>query len=165
VRDLPGQAKHWPAGRASWTEQINVPIRIVPADQSPIAIDNSPEIDPKKTGAVKPGVIRVTRKGSGKLVKFDLSIEGSKTPCSFEAFARIAEKEYKLGSYVAYPGGSSSSELTCQLVSLDPSVKTADLILRPNPSLAEDAFGVERVWGGEYEIDGLPLTRYDLDGN
>jgi hypothetical protein len=164
VNNLPGQAGGWPKGRAAWTEVVNVPIAVVPADQSPIALVTEAKLDPNTTGAVKINAIRVIRERGGQNVAVDMAINGNIVPCSFDVTLRIGGKEYPIGWYVASKNSSTVSGLGLHLEGLDPAVQAADVLLRPDPAHAEGTVGVDRIWGGPLDVLNVPLQRYDLQG-
>jgi hypothetical protein len=161
VGNLPGQASNWGKTRAAWTDVITVPLTILPADQSPIALVTEPEMNPQITGAVKIKAIRVIRKGAAQHVTVDMSVDGNIVPCSFDVFLDIAGGEYAMGQHVASAGSESYSEHSCD-VALDPAVQTADVVLRPNATHAEGMPGIDRVWGKTVTLKNISLQRYDL---
>jgi hypothetical protein len=160
--NFPGQAGGWPLGRASWTESTSLPIKLVPAEQSPIALVTDSSLNPRSSVQVKS--IRVIRHGSGQQATADVEIAGNKVACSFDLFLRIAGKLYPIGSLVAHTNGSTGTQAPCNLSSLDASVNTADVLLRPNPSRAEGVPGIDSVWGAEIDVLGVTLQRFDLPG-
>lgn len=164
VNNLPGQAGGWPKGHAAWTEVINVPIEVVSADQSPIALVADPTVDPNRTGAVKINAIRVIREGTGQHVTVDMAINGNIVPCSFDVTLRIDGNQYPIGWFVASQNSSSIRGLALHLEGLNSGVQTADVLLRPNPAHAEGIAGLERIWGGPVDVLNVPLQRYDLQG-
>lgn len=163
VQSKPGQAKHWPVGRAKWTEEISVPVTVIAADTSPVALVNDPTLDPRSTGAIKVTAVRVTRSGAGQRVSAELSIDPKAVPCSFDVVLRLLGAEYSLGHHIAHAGGSSSSEHAHTFQSLPSDVRQADLIFRPNPKQAEGVPGVDRIWGGVVVLSNVRLQRYDLE--
>ncbi len=165
--NFPGQAGGWPLGRASWTDVLTVPIKVVPADQSPIDLITDPTLDPLKLGEIHVKSILVTRSGSGRHVAVNLGIDVGRMPCSFDAFLRIggpAGKEYPMGQAVGYFESIADVEHGCDLDSLDASVQTADVLLRPNPKHIEGTPGVSRVWDSSVEVLNVPMQRFDLPG-
>jgi hypothetical protein len=162
VNSLPGQASGWPKGRATWTQVVSVPINVVPADRSPISLATDPALDPNHTHALKLSSVRVIREGSGKRVTVDLSIDGSIVPCSFDVALRINGQQNQIGWVLASPGNISTSGMFCHLDALDPSVQSADVLLRPNPTHAEGVAGIDRIWGGPVDLLNVPLQRFDL---
>lgn len=164
VNNLPGQSSNWPSSTAAWTETISVPINVVSADQSPIKLETNPSLDPKTTGAIHVQNILVIRKGSGRHVSLEMSIDGSAMPVSFDVLLRIAGKEYPAGIYMAWPNSSTVNDMGCDLPVLDPAIQTVDLLLRPNPSNMEKTAPVDRIWGREVDLLNLPIQRYDVQG-
>ena len=162
--NFPGQSSGWPRGRASWTDVVTVPVHVVPADQSPIAQITDPSLNPLSLGEIKVKSIRVTRAGAGKHAAVDLAIDVGRMPCSFDAFLRIAGQEYSLGQAVGYSGYAVDVEHGCDLDSLDASIQTADLLLRPNAKHIEGTPGVDRIWGSSVELLNIPLQRFDVPG-
>jgi hypothetical protein len=163
VQNKPGQATNWPTGRAKWSEDITVPLTIMPAGASPIGLVTDPSLDPQSTRAIKVKAIRVIRSGGGQRLTAEIEINGVPVPCSFDVFLRIGGMEYPLGYHVARPNGSMSTDHSHDFASLAADVKTADLIFRPNPAHAEGVAGIDRVWGGTVELSNLRLQRYDLE--
>lgn len=163
VMGRPGQAAGWPKGRAAWTEVVNVPVNVVPADQSPIALVTDPIVDPNRTGAVHVNQIRVIREGDGQRVTTDITIDGGVVPCSFDVTLRIDGKSYPTGWCVAANDRSRIS-LGCHVDGMNPSIQTADVLLRPNPVHAEGRPDIDRVWDGPMDFPNVPLERYDVQG-
>jgi hypothetical protein len=160
----PGQARGWPKARAAWVETVNVPITVVPADQSPVGLTTDAALDPQTTGAIQLKAIKVIRRGTGQRVNVEISIDGKSVPCSFDVVLKIAGKEHPLGYVLAWPNRSQTTELAVDLTALDPGVVSADLLLRPNAKHAEGIPGIDRVWGGPVDLLNVPVTRYDLQG-
>jgi hypothetical protein len=158
----PGQADRWPRGRAMWSDVITLPIKVIPSDQSPITLVTDPAFNPRRTGAIHLKTIRIIRSGDGVRATADLSIDGTSMPCSFDVRLRIAGQEHAMGSIVTAVNSSSSSWNSCDLPSLNESVQTADVLLRPSPAHAEGVPGIDHVWGGPIDLLDIPLQRYDL---
>jgi hypothetical protein len=148
-----------------WTEELAVPITVVPADTSPLVIVNDPAVDPRTTGAIRVNAIRVTLKGTSKRLDAVIAIDGKLVPCSFDVAIRVGGKEYPLGNHVAYSNGELHSERELTFPSLPNDLRTADLIFRSNPKHAEGVAGVDRVWGGNVELLNQPVQRYDLEAD
>jgi len=163
VQTKPGQAKNWPTGRAKWSEDISVPLTVMPVGKSPVSLVTDPALDPSVTGAIKVKAIRVIRSGAGQRATADIAIDGSAVPCSFDVFLRVVGVEYPIGYHVARRNGSMSTDHSHDFPSLPADVKAADLIFRPNPAHAEGVAGIDRVWGGTVELPNQRLQRYDLE--
>lgn len=163
VSNKPGQARHWPQGRARWTVESTAKVTIVPADQSPLELVTDPAQDPQTAGGLTVRSAKATRKGTGQRVKVEMDFGRRPVPLSFDVFARVAGKEYPLGWHVVGPSSSQGTEHAHDLDNLPADVRTVDVILRPNPAHAETVPGIERVWGKAVEIPGVKLERYDLE--
>jgi hypothetical protein len=159
----PGQARHWPRGRAKWTMDVPVKVTVVPADQSPVALVNDPALDPQKGGGMKVRRATVIRTATGPRMVIELDIGRLPVPISVDVVAKVAGQELPLGRYVSTADGRSwVGELAHTFESLAPDVRTLDLTLRPNPAHAEEVPGFDRVWGGVVELKAVPLQRHDL---
>jgi len=161
VFDKPGQARNWPHGRARWTEQISLPLTILPADQSPVQIVTDSNLDPR--AAIQITAVRVTLSGAGRLLSLDISIRNCHIPCSFDTVLRVADKEYPIGPVSTGGGGEWSLRTSGKVPSFPANIGSADVFLRPNPSLVEGRFGFDRIWGDVIVIKNVPMQRYDLE--
>jgi hypothetical protein len=171
VSDKPGQARHWPKGRAKWTQEATVTVTVVPADGPLIALVSDPALDPQKSpGAVTVKNARILRDGTdGQRLRVDLELKVTGVPVAFEVAAVVDGTEYKLGQESMYQmpsGGSrrSSSDHTAKLSKpIAPEVRTVRLILRPSPKFAEIFLNVDSIWGGTIELTDVELKRHDLE--
>ena len=62
----------------------------------------------------------------------------------------------------AHGGSYSGEELTVDIARPAAEIKTADIILTPNPNPIEHMASVERIWGGQIVFSNVPLKRLDL---
>jgi len=60
----------------------------------------------------------------------------------------------------AFPGPNQDYGTSTQVPSLPPELRTADVILRPNPVYAERIPGLDRAWGREVRFLGVTINRY-----
>ena len=163
VMDRPGQARRWPNARAKWTVEVPVKVTVIPEDQSPIEVVKDPALDPGP--GIRVTSARVTRLGTGSRLTVELDSGKPKVGVSFDVVLKVAGEEYAAGSYRVAANNSGSMETGADLPALPPDVKSADVILRPNPKHAESLVGADKIWGGEVVLKDVPLTRYDLQSS
>lgn len=160
----PGQARHWPRGRARWTMEVPVRVKVVPAGESPVTLVTDAEFDPQKGGIVKVTRAATVRTDTGPRLMLDLEFGRLPVAVSFDVIARVAGQEVPLGGHVRSEEGRSwQAPHAHTFDALPPDVKSLDVILRPNPAHAENVAGVDRIWGGEIELKNVRLERHDLD--
>lgn len=163
VDNEPGQPVHWPSPiRSRWTVQMQAPIEVVPADQSPVELVTDSAVDPQTNGNITVKTLRAIHFGAGQRIMVALSLDAKDLDYCFDAAAEIDGVEHPLGVIFATRGGVAMWNGQCNLTGLPADVKAVDLILRPDPAKAENAIGMGRIWGGTVELLNQPLRRYDV---
>jgi len=163
VDNEPGQPVHWPSPiRSQWTLQIQAPFEVVPADQSPVELVTDPVFDPQVNGNIKVRSLRVIHFGAGQRMMVALSLDAKDLDYCFDVAVQVNGVEYPLGIIFATRGGVAMWNGQCNLTGLAAEVTTADLILRPDSTRAENAIGMGRIWGATVELLNQPLQRYDV---
>ena len=162
--DRPGQAKRWPKPNHKWTRTVNIPLTIIGPDEDVIELFDDPALDPVKNGEL--GVQRIIiQPHQDKLrgtITFDRA-ERPQTPVSFDVVLRIEGREYPAGMVAYDTNISSGSRHKVVLDSIGPSVRTADVILRPNPDRVMSWPATTRIWGKPIEFKDVPIERDDLE--
>jgi hypothetical protein len=88
-------------------------------------------------------------------ISFDVSlrIDGQTNRCDKGLFRVLKQDGFRT---------SDPLGLTVELDSFGSNIKTADVILTPNPQAVERFTEADRIWGKEIMFTNVPLTRLDL---
>jgi hypothetical protein len=161
----PGQKKHWPSPRATWTQTIRLPIAVVPADTSAIEIVTDPKLDPIKTGHIKFERAEVVMRNNRPQLRVVLIQTGSSpVPMAGSFVVRVAGKEYgNSGSGSSSRNSVSVETYTYNIPDLPNPVGPIDVIWQPSIEAAEQSAHYERVWGVASSFPAVPVTRDERD--
>ncbi|MFN7141605.1 MAG: hypothetical protein ACK4UN_19965, partial [Limisphaerales bacterium] len=165
---LPQQAKsmEWPPAKLKWTRTAEAEFVVYEHDINPVQLTTDASLDPMRTGSISVEKI-VVRRVQDKTNAF-LEVKASRplnVPVAFDVSIRINDEVFHAGNvwYVLEEGSSMSggTQLKAEVPFLSPAVQSAEVILKPNPSLLYGQQGVDRVWGKEIVIPRVPLARHD----
>ena len=172
--DLAGLAKdapssEWPPALKRWMRTVEIDLVIHPKHAVIVGQIEDSTLNPMKTGslAIKQIIIRPKGDQAQAVVSFSVS-ENLPVHLSFDVAVRIGGQTVPCGQIWASKRAdgrihqSSGTELTAELMPLDPKIQTADVILTPNPEAVENIPSVDRIWGGEIVFSNVSLVRQDL---
>ncbi|HEY7088568.1 MAG TPA: hypothetical protein VH518_10795, partial [Tepidisphaeraceae bacterium] len=163
----PGTADKWPNPTTTWQTTVTRKVTIVPADQPVIDVITDPQQDPLKLGVkitVEQALVRPSSRGVEIVIKF--KVDGSADPAlAYHTSLLAGGQKIDFGSLMSARtryGSTSGMNDTHVVKSLPADVKSIDILFTPDPKVAEGTVGVEKMWGGEYKIESVPLERFDL---
>jgi hypothetical protein len=100
------------------------------------------------------------------VLKFEYS-GGLAVPLSYDASAVIGGRKILLGPLWVVQDGNSrtqgGSQVQASVDALDPSIRTADIVLTPNPRHIEHRPEVSKIWGEPTTLRKVPIERLDLE--
>lgn len=166
----------WPPARLRWTRSCRATLMVYARDAVLVNLSGNPALNPVANGALSVTRI-IIRPKSNKLTAvavFELKPKPT-LPVSVNATLQIAGAAILCGKLTGWvnPNGSvttsSSGEggavLQCDLDSLAPDVREADVMLDPAPGDIEKTASVDKIWSGKIVIPHVPLTREDLSAH
>jgi serine/threonine protein kinase len=157
----------WPPTKKRWTRSTEIEFTIYPSNAMIVAQTEAPALDPVRHGGlgIKPVIIRPKGNRAQAVLNFEMG-NILPVPISFDVALQIDDQQIPCGTFWAEKTAQGSSysgqELTVQLDRLAPEIKTADIILTPNPKLVEERGSVDRIWGREVLFHQVRLIRQDL---
>ncbi len=157
----------WPPAKKRWTRSTELEFTVYPRDAVIVSQTEDPALDPLSNGSlgIKPVLIRSREARAQAVLNFNVA-NSLPVPISFDVSLIAGDQTLACGTLwaVKTPGGSSSSgeEMTVELDRLAQELKTADVVLTPNPLAAEQHTSVHRIWGREVFFHQVPLIRQDL---
>ncbi len=170
---LPGNApsKEWPPFKSQRLRVFEAALDVFASDAVLVTLTTEPGWDPQAFGVLDPKPIIVRSSGAGASVVIQLVSDhvkaggATKLAMSFDATVRLGNAVYPAGSIWGELNGGRRTwgdALGASVSPLNPAIRTADLVLTPNPTLIESRPGVDRIWGGEVVFRDIPLDRQDL---
>lgn len=166
THDLP--KKNWPIAAKRWKQTVSIPMRVFTVDEPIVGLTTDPSLDPTKSRAIKVKrlVAQVYPRGGIQLIlQFDYG-PTDLVPLSNDVTVKAGRETYQIGSQWVIRTGNSMSRggsLRKRIESLDPSVRTCDIILTPNPKHIEQRPEVKAIWGETITILNVPIERLDLE--
>jgi len=141
----------------------------LPVGRPVVALVTDSSRDPGPSGGVR--VIeffaQAEPNGRKKLVLKIAFSETLATPLSYDVSAKLGGQTVKLGQTwirrSANAVASGGSELQALVDRLDDKVKSADIILTPNPAHVEERPEVNEIWGKPTTLHDVELDRLDLE--
>lgn len=158
----PGQARYWPKTRHKWSPTISVPIEVVPADVPVIELVTDAALDPMQNGQISATAGLYSHSEGGPAMKLRLTCKALQVPLSCAVSVQAGGNEIAQTSLSLSPGSGSWST-TLEVSRLGSDMTAVDVILKPAPDRAETDLNVERIWGKEIILRGVPLERLDDD--
>ncbi len=160
----------WPAaiGRGPVSAKTKLTVRGM-ADE-PVSLSIDPSLDPGADGLRVKHLVVQPERGKHR-VTLELEVkDGLQTVLSYDVAIELGGQRHGLKS-MYYHGRQNRQrsyrglEQTLLLDELDESVTTADVILTPNPHHVFDRSEIDAVWGEPIVLEGVPMKRYDVQGN
>jgi hypothetical protein len=159
----------WPPAKKRWTRAAEVELTVYPRDAMVISQTQEPSLDPVRNGSLSVKSVIIHSKGAQAqaVLAFNLP-EKDSVPMSFDVAVRLGGQTIPCGNMwsmkTVHGGSYSGEELTVDIARPAAEIKTADIILTPNPNPIEHMASVERIWGGQIVFSNVPLKRLDLNG-
>ena len=163
----PGTADKWAGALAQWQTVVKHKVRVVDKDQPVIEVVTDPQANPLKsvTLTVEQVLARPATKGTELFIKWKYA--GDPEPAlSYRIWVQAGEQKIDFGRLtMATIGRSSRCSLSSRrtVKSLPADVKTIDVLLTPDPKVAEECIGLERIWGQPMQFHNLGVERFDLE--
>ncbi len=161
--------EQWPKPLKQWTQSISAPLSVYAVGVPIVALTTSPGRDPGASGGIviQRFVVQSDPKGGSKIILVADPILGLSISLSYNVVAMLNAQPTKLGQLwiVAFDDGHTEgvSRPEGSVGPLDPSIRTADIVLTPNPSHIEDRPDVTEIWGKKVILRRVPLERLDLE--
>jgi hypothetical protein len=163
----PGTADKWPNPTSNWQTVVKKKVIIVSSTEPVIEVINDPRQDPLKLGVkltIEQALVRPSSRGVEVVIKF--KIDGSADPAlAYHVSLLAGDQKIDFGMLLTARtkyGTTSGMNDTHVFKSFPADVKSIDVLFTPDPKVAEEYVGIERMWGGEYKIEAVPLERFDL---
>ena len=162
----PGSVEKWPAPLATWQAVVKQKITIVGRADPLVALVTDPALDPLKGNplGVDEAILRAATGGAQLVIKWKAMPDRPSLPLSYKVAMVMDGQRIPCGGFLMGPritSGNTSESLIKQKLPDD--LKTIDLVFTPDPAAAEQIIGIDRIWGGTFEIKGVPVARYDLE--
>jgi serine/threonine protein kinase len=157
----------WPPTKKRWTRSTEIEFTIYPSNAMIVAQTIEPALDPVMHGGlgIKPVIIRPKGNRAQAVLNFEMG-NILPVPISFDVALQMGDQTIPCGTFWAVKTAQGSSyggqELTVELDRLAPEIKTADIVLTPNPKPVEERGSVDRIWGKEVFFRQVRLIRQDL---
>jgi hypothetical protein len=165
--DLP--VKRWPPARKQWQQSLSATLQVFPADKPIISLVTDSSHDPGPSGGLKIADFYSQANPDGRK-KIIIKIAFNQTlpvPISYDVSANFSGKSVKIGhawiSRTANGSSSSGERLEATVDQLGDDIKSADIILTPNPAPIESLPEVSEIWGKEIILHDVKLDRLDLE--
>ncbi len=164
----PGTVEKWPAPIAVWQATVKQKIKVVGKGEAVIELVKDSSIDPIRDAGIRVESALVRPSSQGKELALKWKYSGPLSlPLVYRVEVMAGGQKFNLGQFLlakTKDGGTSTGMPdACQVKSLAPEIRKIDLKFIPDPKVAEQSTGIERIFGGEAEIRDVPLERYDLD--
>lgn len=161
-------ATDWPPARIRKSTSCRADLMVYAKDAVLVQLSDDPALDPLATRVFSLQQVIIRRQG-GHLRAF-LSLTAAQhpgVPVSVDATLEIGGQRVKCGSIWADTNHNVTTTLINgglggELGPLDPQIKTADVVLTPNPRAVESQPGIDRIWGKAVRFSQVPVTRLDL---
>jgi hypothetical protein len=167
TEELP--VKSWPKARKQWQQSVSATLNVLPVGRPVVALVTDSSRDPGPSGGVQVIALFAQAEPNGRK-KIVLKIAFSETlgvPLSYDVSAKLGGQTVKLGQTwirrSANAVASGGSELQALVDRLDDKVKSADIILTPNPAHVEERPEVNEIWGKPTTLHDVELDRLDLE--
>ncbi len=161
----------WPKARKRWQQTVSAPLKVYPAKERLVGLTTDARRDPGPGGGIVIERLAVLDGDGGKKrivlrAGFSPAVSGA---LSYDVAVSIGGRVIPMGSMWTWrkEGNSRSSggHFEKRVEGVDPAVRTADVILTPNPSHIEKCPDVSEIWGGETVLRGEVLERLDSEGD
>ena len=161
-------ARNWPEALKRWQQTLSTRFTVHTTDEQILEFVTDFDRSPERTGGIQVNrLVVLDDLGGGKRLSLNVDFnENLVVPIAFDVVAKLGEEEIPLG-YMHAAGNSgwstrSGTGLEKRIDTLDPDVRTADLILTPNPKNLERYPQVKELWGEKIIVRDVPLERFDL---
>lgn len=186
-KDLVGLANDasssdWPPTQKRWIRAIDVDLMVYAAGVPIVRLTDDPALEPTSHGLKVESILvrRIAGKSQG-VMSFALDTQSLPVPISFDVMMRVGDQSIPCGRFYAVKsltgsasvssGGSgrtiymSGETLKMELPEIAPDIKSADIVLTPNPEWIELRSDVDTIWGKEIIIRNAPIRRLDTMGS
>jgi len=161
-------ARNWPEALKRWQQTLSTKFTVHSTEEQILEFVTDFERSPERTGGIQVNrLVAMDDQGGGKRLSLNIDFnENLAVPIAFDVVAKLGEEEIPLGYMHAASASNwstrSGTELEKRIDTLDPDVRTVDLILTPNPKALERYPQVKEIWGEKVILRDVPLERFDL---
>jgi serine/threonine protein kinase len=157
----------WPPARKRWTRTAEVELVIHPQDAVIVSQTSDPALDPLRDGSLAVNPVLIRSRGDRAQAVLNFGVANTlPVPISFDVMLHTGDQTISFGNLWAIqtPTGSSSSgtDLTVEVDRLPPDIRSADVVLTPNPRPVEQRISFDQIWGRDITFRGVRLIRQDL---
>jgi hypothetical protein len=159
----------WPEARKRWTQTVSAPLKVFLPDEPIVSLVTNPGQHPGAGGGIAVSRFAVQRdRDDGKLIVLKTGfVDGLTIPLSYDIAVAFGEQTVDMGQMwvVQRQNGRTSSggQMQKRLDMLDSTIRSADIILTPNPSHIEHRPEVSEIWGEKIILQNVPIERLDLE--
>ncbi len=162
----PDTKNRWPNAMYSWTATADAKMIKLSESDRPVSLSTDPSLAPGPDD-ITVNYILAQPEGNRLHLSLEFKVKDEYVGAlSCDVSLMVNEQELKLNHmmYIATGSGRSYGNMRQNLYidSLDPQIKTADVILTPNPRYVYNRTNVEAIWGKPITIKDVPIYRYDL---
>lgn len=157
---------NWPTPIKKWSLTLSDTLHVLEANEQPVTLSTDPSLDPGPDGVTAKHVV-VRRDHKRLTISTELTVNQSyQGVLSCDFVIKLDGQSYDMGSLCYFRSPSinvlSGSAVEIPIDALSADVRTADIILTPNPSHLYPHQEVDKAWGKPIEINDIPIFRYDL---
>jgi hypothetical protein len=159
----------WPKARKQWKTSVTAPLKVLPVGKQVLSLVTDTKRDPGPNGGLRIDrfVVQTDSGGKKKIILKTEFATGLPIPLSYDLSAVVGDQTIPLGSIwvVERENGRASSrgQVEGRIASVAPAIRSADIILTPNPAHIEQRPEVSEIWGKEVILYRVPLERLDLE--
>ncbi len=162
----PDTKNRWPNAMHSWTATADAKLIKLSEKDQPVSLSTDPSLAPGPDD-ITVNYILAQPEGNRLHLSLELKVKDEYIGAlSCDVSLMLNEQELKLSHmmYIASGSGRSYGNMRQNLYidGLDPQIKTADVILTPNPRYVYSRTNIEAIWGKPITIKDVPIYRYDL---
>jgi len=159
----------WPKARKRWTQTVSAPFKVFSPDEPLVSLVTDPGRHPGGNGGIAISRLAIQRDADGgKLIVLKTGfIDGIPISLSYDVSVAFDEQTVKMGKMWAVQDGnhrtSSGGQMQKHVDSLDSAIRSADIILTPNPRHIEHRPEISEIWGQKIILPNVPIERLDLE--
>lgn len=167
VDGRPGPPEKWPDPVARWQMTTRRQVEVVPRDAAVVEVVTDPAQDPFRTGvlSVEQVAVRPASDGVELVIRWNLTGPVN-LPMAYQVQLHPAAggPPIACGTYVieGWTAGTHTTSRSVRLRGLPEDIRQGDIVMVPDPKLAEHYVRIERIWGQEKVIKSVKIERYDL---
>jgi serine/threonine protein kinase len=167
AKDAP--ATDWPPAGHRRHTIIKEDLLVYAKDAKIVKLSDDPVLDPVANNALSVSGTIIRPKGGHLTAVLSFNVKPKPTlPLSMDVTLKIGSQIVQGGNLWAEQSTNGSTAtggwdgLSFDIGPLDPEVKTAEIVLSPDPKAVELHSAIDRIWSRDIVFSHIPLTRLDL---